>query len=556
MKKGKKNTGTKKEYRFDSRVDSAIDFALKHVLRAATDKKYPITLRANFTKIAFDNLCEVINKLQARKSVSHKEIEKVFEEGLEKIEKIARPITDEYIESENINIDEPSTKDPKYLDRVLRNQYDVCHIDYEYLDNYIQSSGKIASKKGKKTSSPKHLTDAVIKVEKFPELTIVSSTKKHIELSRNGKRSFLISIPQEILMVWSNANMAMNDVYSSNVFVKDNNGIPEIIVPEISKNGPIFNMVKDIFYKYNKKFEHQSVLLDFPTDTFYALEYILEAAVRSTKTIEIGMTGYRLGNDWSRLLRHIVSATKKRITCKVFIEVSARGEAYRNIDAIEYLVKESDNNFLEVKSHYNDIKVHGKMIYINFLDDEGEQRTLSVFSTGNYNSFTANIYKDYHYVTTDESVAKVIHNNFNILWNQKQPVLSSIAGIIRKEIFEELAKKDEGRIWIQTNHLDNEKIVSSLKEAFRRKVDTKLIVRTTKGFTKKELPHKTVVGKYLEHARVYIFGKENPRVYISSSDLIHRNLFDRFESYVLVVDENVKETIINNFADLYENGQR
>ena len=83
-------------------------------------------------------------------------------------------------------------------------------------------------------------------------------------------------------------------------------------------------------------------------------------------------------------------------------------------------------------------------------------------------------------------------------------------------------------------------------------------MRTTRGFHNKELKCcKTIVGKYLEHSRVYIFGdRGDRRVYLSSSDILFRNLYNRFESYVKINDKNSASILENNFIDLYKNGQK
>ena len=183
--------------------------------------------------------------------------------------------------------------------------------------------------------------------------------------------------------------------------------------------------------------------------------------------------------------------------------------------------------------------------------------SIGVFSTGNYNRDTALVYKDYHYISCEDNVTEMIRRNFAILWNSNQPVMSSISNILSKEIYEEIAKGKDGRIWIQTNHLDNKLIITLLNEAMTRGCDVKLIVRTTKGFHNKEMKNcKTIVGKYLEHSRVYIFGNgKDARVYLSSSDILFRNLYNRFESYVKISNDDIKNTLINDFRSLYKNGQ-
>ena len=157
----------------------------------------------------------------------------------------------------------------------------------------------------------------------------------------------------------------------------------------------------------------------------------------------------------------------------------------------------------------------------------------------------------------------MVLNNFNTIFNSSQPILSSISSIVSNEICKEITKGGEGRIWIQTNHLDNMRIVKLLREAVNRGVDVKLIVRTTKGFHKKDgIIAKTITGPLLEHQRVYIFGSnvtEDERVYLSSSDLMYRNLYNRFESYVKIEDNSadfpIRLQLVNDFKILFEEGQ-
>jgi polyphosphate kinase len=134
------------------------------------------------------------------------------------------------------------------------------------------------------------------------------------------------------------------------------------------------------------------------------------------------------------------------------------------------------------------------MFYLEFADG----RSIGVFSTGNFNPNTTPIYKDYIYITSDPQINDTLKHHFNMIFNNTQPILSSIAQLVLREIYKEISKGKDGRIYIQTNHLDNKLIVASLKEAIRKKCDVKLIIRTTKGFRKKDLPVvKTIVGNIL-----------------------------------------------------------
>jgi polyphosphate kinase len=299
-----------------------------------------------------------------------------------------------------------------------------------------------------------------------------------------------------------------------------------------------------------------AMLIKTPIDSFRNISTLISAASEHPENVrEIYVTAYRLGEN-SSIINDLIQATKNGIYCKLYLELSARGEIDRDLVYLEKILNEANHQYLDVKFKYNNSKVHGKMIYIGLKSDKPSG--IGIFSTGNYNAATSAVYKDYHYISCEKNVIEMIQRNFATLWNSEQPVLSSISNILSKEIYEEIAKGKDGKIWIQTNHLDNKHIVNLLKEAIRRGCDVKLIVRTTKGFHNKELKNcKTIVGKYLEHARVYIFGSSNDRrVYLSSSDILYRNLYNRFESYIKVTSKAVEKQLIDDFRDLYRNGQR
>ena len=309
-----------------------------------------------------------------------------------------------------------------------------------------------------------------------------------------------------------------------------------------------------VFDRINQKPLYQ--LIHTPYQSFDGVIQLLDLAANSKHTQAIGITCYRLAEE-SQIIQSLIRATKHRIHCWVFVELQARGEILNHLDLIQKLLNKGNREYVHLRLNYSDVKVHGKMIFIDYENPRALTTggTISIFSTGNYNESTAKLYTDYHYVTTDHGIGKLIHRNFETIWDSSQQVLSSISGVLIKEIYAECAKGKKGRIWIQVNHLDNKMVIKALKEAVRRKVDVRLIVRTTKGFHKKQLKAKTIVGLNLEHGRIYAFGRKNPRVYISSSDVLYRNLYHRFESYVKIQDIPTMKQLLMDFSVLYKYGQ-
>ena len=523
MKKDKKKGTSKKTWIVDCRTDCAFDFALK-VLKESENKKYPFELRANFAKIAYSNSCEIIAKAQTNPHEYKLESAfKLFNRNLKQIFQICDKLSSETnIKMHHlINCNNIRTK--------IENPFDYVDINYQLIEQHFHNA---------KTTRIKYAdTLAQRFIQRYHYPMIFEECKDTIDGDVFSKllptNDILVYLPENVKAIFNVADNSFQ-LYSegkldkNSLFIKLINGESDQIP--------------------NPK------LIHVPKDSFKNISGLIEAAANNPDNVEeICITAYRLGKC-NQMINDVIKATNNKIYCKLYIELSARGEIDRDLEYIVQLLNDANHQYLDVKVQYNGIKVHGKMIYIKLKSNNA----IGVFSTGNDNESTALVYKDYHYISCEENVTEMINRNFSILWNSNQPVLSSISNILSKEIYEEISKGKDGRIWIQTNHLDNKHIVTLLKEALGRGCDVKLIVRTTKGFHNREMKNcKTIVGKYLEHSRVYIFGKEkDTRIYLSSSDILFRNLYNRFESYVKILDKIIQNELINDFHYLYKNGQK
>lgn len=522
--KNKKKGASSKTWAVDCRTDSAFDFALK-VLKEAKNKSYPFDLRVNFVRIAYSNSLETIAKAQTDpEGFKLKTAIKMFDRNLKEISKISNEL---WKQKDSVYTTNDCEK--KYCGFTeLLNPYDYVEIDYGKLELALNPLITIEDDQKIYQCARRY---------NFPKIYVETKldTGDTIISKLMPTNDIVITLPARI------AELFDTDLS------KKHYPEPAHITNDLDSYWKLVN-------GESVKTPVSPVLIHVPYDSFYNITNLLDLAASSpSKVDEIGITIYRLG-PVSRVIAAIIRATKNKIRCKLYIELSARGEIERDLDYIVKLLHDADQEYLDIKIQYNGIKVHAKMMYIDLKSND----TIGIFSTGNYNEATARVYKDYHYVSTEKSVVEMIKRNFSVLWNSDQPVLSSISNILTKEIYAEIAKGKHGRIWIQTNHLDNKHIVTLLKEAIARGCDVKLLVRTTRGFHNKELKCcKTIVGKYLEHSRVYIFGdRRDRRVYLSSSDILFRNLYNRFESYVKINDKNSASILENNFIDLYKNGQK
>lgn len=532
--KNKKKGASSKTWVVDCMTDGAFDFALK-VLYEAKNQKYPIELRINFVKIAYSNSLEAIARAQTDpKEYKLTSAFKLFSRNLKEISVIANKVYNDMICGENpYNYDIPPAETWSLHSRTVReNPFDFTEIHYGAIEQYIRS--------GQKTQS---FVDKYHYPMIYEEVYSCKEANKAFVATLQPTNDILIHIASHIAKMF-NISLNLNKQYNVPPIPKDE-------LNEFEKYISDPNISSDIV--------PAPLLIHVPFDSFKNVTHLLSIAAANPNTVEeICITAYRLGKD-NEMISDIILASKRGIRCKIYIELSARGEIDNDLEYLEKLITEGDRRYLNIKIRYNGIKVHGKMIYIGLKSAPNcKDRSIAVFSTGNYNPQTAKIYKDYHYITTERGVVDTIKRNFAVLWNSEQPILSSISNILSKEIYDEMGKGKDGKIWIQTNHLDNKQIVTFLREAIRRGCEVKLIVRTTKGFHKKEMKNcKTIVGKYLEHSRIYIFGDStNRRVYLSSSDILFRNLYNRFESYIKISDPRIEKQLVDDFKELYKNGQK
>ena len=551
--KNKKRGASSKTWAVDCRTDSAFDFALR-VLCEAKNKKYPIPLRVNFIKIAYSNSLETIAKAQTDpKEFKLKTAIKIFNSNLSEISKVAKELLEETA-IQNLCAPFDMVVHPTRIFNTIPNPHDYIDIDYDSLKHIIANLSSDKASDG---------CDCCCGPSSWPTfIELFTHKATAVDVLSCAVRYNFPKIMEEMSADLQSMKIVSRLMPTNDIVVTIPYRIWQLFQISIDldthypegKSTKIANIMNLINAKHPDPIIPPARLIHTPYDSFGNIITLLQHAAKNPDNVsEIGITIYRLSPN-SKIIGSLIAAAKNGIHCKIYIELSARGEIDQDLQYLVALLDQSIRKFIDVKIQYNGIKVHGKMMYISLKNGE----EIGIFSTGNYNEATARIYKDYHYVTCKEDVVAMIKQNFTTLWNSDQPVMSSISNVLSKEIYEEILKGKNGKIWIQTNHLDNKHIVNLLREAIRRECDVRLIVRTTRGFHNRELKNcKTIVGKYLEHSRVYIFGDgSDRRVYLSSSDILFRNLYNRFESYVKITDGEVEQQLVEDFKDLYKNGQK
>ncbi|MGJ5641552.1 polyphosphate kinase 1 [Formosa sp. S-31] len=300
-------------------------------------------------------------------------------------------------------------------------------------------------------------------------------------------------------------------------------------------------------------------LLYAPYQTFsYIVKFLREAALDpQVKTIKI--TIYRLA-EISHIASSLINAAKNGKGVTVSIELQARFDEQANIEYAEQMELEGINLIFGVQG----LKVHSKMCVIE--REEGRRiNRYGFISTGNFNESTARIYTDYTLFTANQKILKDINKVFSffetnyLIFKYKHIITSPhyTERALYKLIDAEIVNVKQGKpayIRLKINSISSYKMVDKLYEASRAGVKIQMIVRglccLVPGIPgmSENIEVISIVDKFLEHTRLYIFGNAGePKVYISSADLMTRNIENRVEVTCPIYDENIKAELIDTF---------
>ncbi|MET0378553.1 MAG: polyphosphate kinase 1 [Spongiibacteraceae bacterium] len=320
--------------------------------------------------------------------------------------------------------------------------------------------------------------------------------------------------------------------------------LPEISVPELEVDPNIFACLRN-----------QDVLLYYPYHPFnYVIEFLKTAAIDpAVKTISISL--YRVARQ-SHVVDALLTAVRNHKKVTAGVELQARFDEEANISWARRLTESGVNVIFGIPG----LKVHSKLILIS--RQEGPRlRYYSHVGTGNFNEKTAGIYTDFSLLTYDQDIGADIANVFDFIqYTYHRPRYrelmvsphsnrTNLMGLINDEI----AAASEGiaaSITIKCNNLVDERIINKLYEASQTGVKIRLIVRGMCALIPGEKGRSenieaiSIVDRFLEHARVFIFGNRgNPLYFISSADLMTRNLDFRVEVTCPIRDPRLQERI-------------
>ena len=296
----------------------------------------------------------------------------------------------------------------------------------------------------------------------------------------------------------------------------------------------------------------KDILLSCPYESMDPfLRMIKEAAYDST-VLTIRITIYRLAKK-ARLVEYLCAAAENGKEVTVLIELRARFDEQNNIDWSERLEEAG----CRVIYGFEGYKVHSKICLITYRNRNNIEYITQV-GTGNYNEKTATMYTDVSLITADKGIgedAAVFFKNMSIgnLNGSYQHIIVSPTSLKPKVLSlmdEEIKKGTNGRIIMKMNSVTDVDFIQKVSEASNAGVKVDLIVRGiccilpgVKGYTE-NLRVTSIVGRYLEHPRIFLFGTgADQKIYIGSADMMTRNTEKRVEVACPVYDETIRKQL-------------
>ena len=322
----------------------------------------------------------------------------------------------------------------------------------------------------------------------------------------------------------------------------------------VSQQSPDLDVMKPLIPQILEK----DVLLSYPYESIRPFLNLLQEAARDPKVNAIRMTLYRLAKN-SKVVEALVEAAENGKQVEVLVELKARFDEENNIEWSRTL----EDAGCHVVYGVDGLKVHSKLCLIT-RKDGGKIQYITQIGTGNYK--TSRLYTDLSLMTANEAIGKDAMKVFQSILigntvSRADHLLVApecLQAPVLKMIDDEIAIAKDGQpayIGVKINSLTDKKIIDKLVEASKAGVKVELIVRGIccllagiPGETE-NIHIRSIVGRFLEHSRIYIFGTpDRDKIYIASADFMTRNTLRRVEVATPIYDDKIKQRIRDMFG--------
>lgn len=364
-------------------------------------------------------------------------------------------------------------------------------------------------------------------------------------------------------------NLKMHQVYVTSVPLDMSYawGLDSMVKPELAHKltpepfAPTWPACLDKKRSIIEQICEKDVLLLYPYESMDPFVTMLREAASDPSVISIKITLYRLASQ-SHLAEALLAAAENGKEVTALFELRARFDESNNIEWSQRFEQAGAN----VIYGFHDFKVHSKICAITRHTDKGIQH-ITQLGTGNYNEKTSKLYTDFSFITTDENIGKDAAEFFRNMSlenaSDRYQMLSvaplQIKPMILSKIDEQIKLARAGKpngLMFKTNSVTDKDIIDKIAEASQAGVHTTLFVRGisclvpgVEGYTD-NVKVVSIVGRLLEHSRIYGFGpRDNREIYLSSADLMTRNMEKRVEIAWPIINPELKEKV-NEYLDI------
>lgn len=396
----------------------------------------------------------------------------------------------------------------------------------------------------------------------------ITDRMKNILLERRYSEPIFMDVTSNISKPLQKIIMKIFELNKSNVFEFENSfnysGLSKINIESGKYESFTPQYPSELLGEHDMftAIDNGDILLHHPYESFDPVIKFLEHAAKDPDVVTIKQTLYRVSSIDSPIVNALCKAAENGKQVSVVLEIKARFDEDRNISLIEKM-KLSGVQLIYGTEY---LKTHCKFITVVKRGKKG-LKIYTHLGTGNYNDKTSSIYTDISYFTSNIKIGQDISTVFNMLSGFSDPTTKinklyfspyNLRKKLENCIDDEIKNAKKGHraiITIKVNSISDKRMIDKLYEASKHGVKIMVFCRGVCSMKpiNKNIVIRSIVGRFLEHSRIYYFhNNNNPNVFISSADLLTRNLDKRFEILTPIKDEEVKNKLLKILSMYYK----